>query len=40
MLEVTDVRIEPILQSSTGEELSIDGNVSMEARANINARGF
>ena len=31
MLEVTDVRIEPILLPLTEEELSIGGNVSMEA---------
>ena len=39
--EVTnDVRIEPILQPLTGEEQSIGGNVSVEARADISARGF
>ena len=39
--EVTnDVRIEPILQSLTGEEQSVGGNVSVEARADISARRF
>ena len=39
--EVTnDVRIEPILQPLTGEEQSVDGNVSVEARADISTRGF
>ena len=34
------VRIEPILQPLTGEEQSIGGNVSVEARADISAIGF
>ena len=39
--EVTnDVRIEPILQTLTGEKQSTGGNVSVEARADITARGF
>ena len=39
--EVTnDVRIEPVLQPLTGQEQSIGGNVSVEARADISARGF
>ena len=39
--EVTnDVRIEPTLQPLTGEEQSVGVNVSVEARANISARGF
>ena len=39
--EVTnDVRIEPILQPLTGEDQSIGGNLSVEARADISARGF
>ena len=39
--EVTnDVRIEPILQPLTGEEQSIGGNVSVEARTDTSARGF
>ena len=39
--EVTnDVRIKPILQPLTGEEQSVGGNLSMEARADISARGF
>ena len=33
------VKIEPILQPVTGEEQSIGGNVSVEARANISTRG-
>ena len=38
--EVTnDVRIEPILQPLTGEEKSIGGNVSVEGRADMSARG-
>ena len=35
-----DVSIEPILQPLTGEEESTGGNVSVEARADISARGF
>ena len=39
--EVTnDVRIEPVLQPLTGQEQSVGGNVSVEARADISARGF
>ena len=39
--EVTnDVRIEPTLQPLTGEEQSVGGNVSVEARADISTRGF
>ena len=39
--EVTnDVRIEPILQTLTGEEQSVGGNVWVEARADIITRGF
>ena len=39
--EVTnDNRIEPILQSLTGEERLVGGNISMEARADISAREF
>ena len=39
--EVTnDVRIEPVLQPLTGQEQSIGGNVSVEAQADISARGF
>ena len=39
--EVTNnVRIEPILQPITGEEQSIGGKVSVEARADISTRGF
>ena len=39
--EVTNnVRIEPILQPITGEEQSIGGKVSVDARADISARGF
>ena len=39
--EVTNnVRIEPILQLLTGEEQSLGGEISMEARAGISARGF
>ena len=39
--EVTnDIRIEPTLQLLTGEEQSIDGNVSVEERADFSARGF
>ena len=35
-----DVITEPILQTLTGVELSIGNKVSMEARADISARGF
>ena len=35
-----DVSVEPILQPLTGEEQSLGGKVSMEARADIIARGF
>ena len=35
-----NVRIEPILQPLTGEEQLIGGNVSVEAHADISARGF
>ena len=35
-----DVSIEPILQPLTGEEELTGGNVSVEARADISARGF
>ena len=39
--EVTnDVRIDAILQPLTGEEQSISGDVSVEVRADISARGF
>ena len=39
--EVTNnVTIEPILQPLTGEEQSIGGNVSVQARADTSARGF
>ena len=39
--EVTnDNRIEPILQSLTGEERLVGGNTSMEARADISTREF
>ena len=39
--EVTnDVGIESILQLLTGEQQSIGGNISAEARADISARGF
>ena len=39
--EVTNnVRIEPILQPLTGDEQLIGGNISVEARADISARGF
>ena len=39
--EVTnDVRIEPILQPLSREEKSVGGNVSVEVRADISARGF
>ena len=41
LMDVTnDVRIEPILSPLTGEEQSVDGNVSVEARADISARTF
>ena len=42
MLQVVtnDVGIESILQLLTGEQQSIGGKVSMEARADISARGF
>ena len=33
-------QIEPILQPVTGEEKSIGGNVSVEARADISTRGL
>ena len=35
-----NVRIELIVQLLTGEKKSISGNVSVEARAGISARGF
>ena len=39
--EVTDDgRIELILQPLTGKEQSIGGNVSVETRADISAKGF
>ena len=39
--EVTnDVRLEPTLQPLTGEEQSLGGKVSVEARADISPRGF
>ena len=39
--EVTNsFRIELILQPLTGEKQSIGGNVSVEAQADISARGF
>ena len=42
MLQVVtnDVGIESILQLLTGEQQSIGGKVSVEARADISARGF
>ena len=41
LMDITnDVRIEPILSPLTGEEQSVDGNVSVKARADISARTF
>ena len=41
LLEVTnDVRLEPSLQTLTGEEQWLGGKVSVETRADISARGF